>query len=558
MRIVCPRCVAQYEVDESAIPEEGREVQCANCENIWFQDYIEMLPTTDEGEGNEDREGEGVFDDLDGKSEVNFYSSRGAGIVDQDASATADFEGDDASDLLGEDFDDDLDDDEPSPNITVPPVDPEVIDVLRSEAAFSSVRDQIDVSTQDDNAGENLDTDADVDPADDELAAFLEEHSEDVAEDVPAEPIEEETDAEPAQDPDFDPLSDLDAIRSQLDTIGESEQTEEASEYTPVLPVDGPSISEAESEISETESEDEIDDTDTEVGEQTTDLSETDLNQDEFGEDFDTAALAAALDGNIPEVDEEDFDDEAPRHAYRADGGSAQEVVEDETEVVAEEETIEDTALEDSIAESLNEDDTPSEKDDDGIGLAKAAAVGAAGAAAVGLTRPKTKGTRARARSMPGFETSTPQPEQSTPDPSLSDAISDALDDSIDAHVQDADHPALDDVEQNVDTSRRPKADRKALLPDVEELDASLRSEGEEPRRRDREMMEAHEQELAQTNKGGFRKAFVWTLFIFALLIALYIFRPQIVEVLPAAAVVLDPYASIVLQIRAMIDGLIG
>ena len=44
MRIVCPRCVAKYEIDESIIPEIGREVQCGNCENIWFQDFVEMLP----------------------------------------------------------------------------------------------------------------------------------------------------------------------------------------------------------------------------------------------------------------------------------------------------------------------------------------------------------------------------------------------------------------------------------------------------------------------------------------------------------------------------------
>ena len=85
MRIVCPRCVAQYEVDESAIPQAGREVQCANCENIWFQDYIEMLPTAvdEEIDAIED-EDRGVFDDLDGKSDTNFYSNRGTGPDDDD------------------------------------------------------------------------------------------------------------------------------------------------------------------------------------------------------------------------------------------------------------------------------------------------------------------------------------------------------------------------------------------------------------------------------------------------------------------------------------------
>ena len=37
MRIVCPNCTSQYEVSEDAIPEAGRDVQCANCSEIWFQ-----------------------------------------------------------------------------------------------------------------------------------------------------------------------------------------------------------------------------------------------------------------------------------------------------------------------------------------------------------------------------------------------------------------------------------------------------------------------------------------------------------------------------------------
>ena len=37
MRIVCPNCDAEYEVDESAIPTIGRDVQCGSCEKTWFQ-----------------------------------------------------------------------------------------------------------------------------------------------------------------------------------------------------------------------------------------------------------------------------------------------------------------------------------------------------------------------------------------------------------------------------------------------------------------------------------------------------------------------------------------
>ena len=37
MRLVCPNCDAKYEVPEDAIPDGGRDVQCANCEHAWFQ-----------------------------------------------------------------------------------------------------------------------------------------------------------------------------------------------------------------------------------------------------------------------------------------------------------------------------------------------------------------------------------------------------------------------------------------------------------------------------------------------------------------------------------------
>jgi predicted Zn finger-like uncharacterized protein len=37
MRITCPNCAAQYEVDDDAIPEAGRDLQCSSCGHTWFQ-----------------------------------------------------------------------------------------------------------------------------------------------------------------------------------------------------------------------------------------------------------------------------------------------------------------------------------------------------------------------------------------------------------------------------------------------------------------------------------------------------------------------------------------
>lgn len=37
MRLICPNCGAQYEVDPDVIPDTGRDVQCSNCGHGWFQ-----------------------------------------------------------------------------------------------------------------------------------------------------------------------------------------------------------------------------------------------------------------------------------------------------------------------------------------------------------------------------------------------------------------------------------------------------------------------------------------------------------------------------------------
>lgn len=37
MRLTCPNCAAEYEVPEDVIPAEGRDVQCSDCGQTWFQ-----------------------------------------------------------------------------------------------------------------------------------------------------------------------------------------------------------------------------------------------------------------------------------------------------------------------------------------------------------------------------------------------------------------------------------------------------------------------------------------------------------------------------------------
>lgn len=57
MRLTCPNCRAQYEIDATAIPAAGRDVQCSACGTTWFQpsDTAEPIPSpaapaADEGE----------------------------------------------------------------------------------------------------------------------------------------------------------------------------------------------------------------------------------------------------------------------------------------------------------------------------------------------------------------------------------------------------------------------------------------------------------------------------------------------------------------------------
>ena len=44
MRLICPNCSAQYEIDVSLVPDEGRDVQCSNCGHTWF----ELPPPSDD------------------------------------------------------------------------------------------------------------------------------------------------------------------------------------------------------------------------------------------------------------------------------------------------------------------------------------------------------------------------------------------------------------------------------------------------------------------------------------------------------------------------------
>ncbi|MBT3141488.1 thioredoxin [Phaeobacter gallaeciensis] len=43
MRLTCPNCGAQYEVPIEVIPQDGRDVQCSNCGDTWFQEHPDKV-----------------------------------------------------------------------------------------------------------------------------------------------------------------------------------------------------------------------------------------------------------------------------------------------------------------------------------------------------------------------------------------------------------------------------------------------------------------------------------------------------------------------------------
>jgi predicted Zn finger-like uncharacterized protein len=83
MRLVCPNCDAEYEVDDAAIPRSGRDVQCSNCGHAWFQAHPEVL--ADEAEAlTELEQQDSVAEDL---AAEDLAGSEGLAMVPPEADA---------------------------------------------------------------------------------------------------------------------------------------------------------------------------------------------------------------------------------------------------------------------------------------------------------------------------------------------------------------------------------------------------------------------------------------------------------------------------------------
>ena len=60
MRLTCPNCNAQYEVDDAVIPQGGRDVQCSSCGHTWYQYPKEVALEMRAAELDEDDDDEDV------------------------------------------------------------------------------------------------------------------------------------------------------------------------------------------------------------------------------------------------------------------------------------------------------------------------------------------------------------------------------------------------------------------------------------------------------------------------------------------------------------------
>ena len=128
MRLICPNCSAQYEVPADVIPAEGRDVQCSNCQETWFQTHPDTEPQTD------------VAQTL--KEHFAQTEPEAAPVPPQsDALSEPDPIGDEFERVLDQELDTIVEDDpeiSPAPAITHErskrEIDPSVADILREEA----------------------------------------------------------------------------------------------------------------------------------------------------------------------------------------------------------------------------------------------------------------------------------------------------------------------------------------------------------------------------------------------------------------------------------------
>lgn len=126
MRLICPNCDAQYEVPDDVMPPEGRDVQCSNCGQMWFQVHPDAEQDNEDAAGKPADETKETVSDTDAPPEPE---PEAAPVVEEPAAA-------EEESPAGSEPEPEA---EPEPEETPAarsrkPLDPAVADVLREEA----------------------------------------------------------------------------------------------------------------------------------------------------------------------------------------------------------------------------------------------------------------------------------------------------------------------------------------------------------------------------------------------------------------------------------------
>jgi hypothetical protein len=99
---------------------------------------------------------------------------------------------------------------------------------------------------------------------------------------------------------------------------------------------------------------------------------------------------------------------------------------------------------------------------------------------------------------------------------------------------------------------------RRGLLPDIEEINSSLRHTSDRRPARaddhDTPRTSVDPRDVATEKPRGFSRGFSVTLLIAMLLLAVYIFAPALAEAVPALTPVVDSYVAAIDQLRLMLD----
>lgn len=138
MRLICPNCDAQYEVPDDVMPPEGRDVQCSNCGQTWFQVHPDAETAEGEPEDRTPQEDEEVVF-VEEEAPASEPPAEPGPVADPEPMPEA------ASDPLPAPEPEET----PEPIPAAPtrkPIDPAVADVLREEAELEKKAREIETA----------------------------------------------------------------------------------------------------------------------------------------------------------------------------------------------------------------------------------------------------------------------------------------------------------------------------------------------------------------------------------------------------------------------------